>query len=112
MKQGPTRGAGRTLGLVDCASAGLPHLCPNRQPSGGWHVLTWRCSTLTRCPSRAPCTHIPAGHVSAPLQAFLTGTLSEPGLRRLAKTVDAAVQEVGRNRVLGHCGYPLLYFSW
>ncbi|GIL72249.1 hypothetical protein Vretifemale_2622, partial [Volvox reticuliferus] len=35
-----------------------------------------------------------SGHVSAPLHAFLTGSLTEAGLRRLAKTVDLAVQEV------------------
>ncbi|GIL45438.1 hypothetical protein Vafri_2680 [Volvox africanus] len=35
-----------------------------------------------------------SGHVSAPLHSFLTGSLTEAGLRRLAKTVDLAVQEV------------------
>ncbi|EFJ52439.1 hypothetical protein VOLCADRAFT_86521 [Volvox carteri f. nagariensis] len=35
-----------------------------------------------------------SGHVSPPLQSFLTSTLTEAGLRRLGKMVDMAVQEV------------------
>ncbi|GLC57497.1 hypothetical protein PLESTB_001233600 [Pleodorina starrii] len=35
-----------------------------------------------------------SGHVSPPLHAFLTSYLTKAGLRRLAKSVDTAVQEV------------------
>ncbi|GFR42379.1 hypothetical protein Agub_g3065, partial [Astrephomene gubernaculifera] len=42
-----------------------------------------------------------SGHVSPPLQSFLASTLTEPGLRRLAKTVDAALQEVSRQLLDG-----------
>ncbi|KXZ44356.1 hypothetical protein GPECTOR_69g449 [Gonium pectorale] len=42
-----------------------------------------------------------SGHVSAPLQSFLTSTLTEPGLRRLAKTVDSALQQVSQQLLEG-----------